>query len=293
MSIVNVTLPKIIFAGAVQNAEVFLPSLFKNIENLMHIFSEVGFVFVENDSADNTKKMLKDWGKNRPNFHLICLDGLSAIPIRTLRLETVRNAYLETIRYFPELRNFDYLAILDMDDIGGYLINAQVASNAVDFLNASPTRAAVFANQKGTYYDMWALRLTPQCPSDIWEEVLDHVTKYKVSDDVAFAETFAKRIFSIEESSEPIKVDSAFGGFGIYKLRYVLNNPNPYLGSKTKIIPLENGLPCHTKWQVCEHVHFHAGIKSQGGEMFIYPRLINGVNFGLSFPSSAFRAMIF
>jgi hypothetical protein len=45
--------------------------------------------------------------------------------------------------------------------------------------------------------------------------------------------------------------------------------------------------------QVCEHVHFHAGIKSQGGEMFIYPKLINGVNNGMSFPPSAFRGMLF
>ena len=284
---------KIIFAGAVQNGENHLPSVFQNIEVLSRLFSEVGYIFVENDSTDNTKQMLKEWGSDKPNFHLIDLDGLNTIPIRTIRLETARNAYLETIRHYSQLQDFNYLAILDMDEIGAYLINIQEVSNAIEFLNASSTRAAVFANQRGAYYDLWALRLIPQCPGDIWEDVLDYVIEHNCSDEIAFAETFAKRIFSIEESTEPIKVDSAFGGFGIYKMGYVLNNPNPYLGSKTKIVPLDDGTTCYAKWQVCEHVHFHAGIKSQGGEMFIYPKLINSVNFGINPHPSSFRMLLF
>lgn len=283
----------IIFAGAVQNAESYLPSIFQNIQNLAKLFSRVGYIFVENDSTDKTKEMLNNWGNGKSNFNLINLDGLKAVPIRTVRLEIVRNACIETIRHSAELRAFDYLAILDMDDIGGYSIDIQVVSSAIEFLNNFPTRAAVFANQRGTYYDMWALRLSPQCPSDIWEDVLDYSIKYKCSDEVAFAEVFKKRVFSIEEFSEPIKVDSAFGGFGVYKMKYILNNPNPYLGSKIKIVPLDSGIPCYSRWQICEHVHFHAGIKNQGGEMFIYPKLINGVNYGVNFFPSTFRGLLF
>lgn len=284
---------KVIFAGAVQNAENYFPAVFRNIENLTKLFTEAACIFIENDLIDNTKKLLKDWGSGKSNFHLISLDGLKEIPVRTVRLEMIRNAYIETIRHHAGLRDFDYLAVLDMDDVGVYLIDIQNVSSAIRFLNASPTRTAVFANQKRNYYDMWALRLTSQCPIDIWEEVLDYVIKYQCSDEAAFAHTFAKRVFSIDESLNPIKVDSAFRGLGVYKLEYVLNNPNPYLGSKTKIVPLDDGTLCYAKWQMCEHVHFHAGIKSQGGEMFIYTRLINGVNSGMSFPPSAFRELLF
>jgi glycosyltransferase involved in cell wall biosynthesis len=284
---------KIIFAGAVQNCADHLASVFKNIESISKLFSEVAYVFIENDSTDNTKQMLKDWGSDKSNFHLISLDGLNAIPIRTIRLEMARNAYIETIKYYDDLQGFDYLAVLDMDDVGTYPMDKSQVSNAIEFLNASSIRAAVFANQIGTYYDMWALRVIPQCPDDIWEDVLNYAIKNTCSDEVAFAQTFAKRVFSIKESSEPIKVDSAFGGFGIYKMRYILNNPNPYLGYKTKIVPLDDGTLCYAKWQICEHVHFHAGIKSQGGEMYIYPQLINGVNSGMTFPPSAFRGMLF
>ena len=172
---------KICFAGAVQNAERYLPYIFRNIENLSALFSEVGYVFVENDSTDNTKKLMKDWGVSKSNFHLIALDGLNTIPIRAIRLEIIRNTYLETIRYHSDLRDFDYLAVLDMDDVAVHLIDIKEASNAIKFLSDSTTRAAVFANQRGTYYDMWALRLSSKCPTDIWEDVLDYVIKYNVS----------------------------------------------------------------------------------------------------------------
>ncbi len=47
---------KIIFAGAVQNAENYLPAVLKNLENISQLASDTGFIFVENDSLDNTKK---------------------------------------------------------------------------------------------------------------------------------------------------------------------------------------------------------------------------------------------
>jgi len=127
---------KIIFAGAVQNAERYLSAVFQNIENLSKLFYEVGYVFIENDSADNTKQIMKNLGSNKSNFHLISLDDLKEIPIRTVRLEIIRNAYIETIRHHAELRDFDYLAVLDMDDAGMHLIDVQEASSAIDFLTA-------------------------------------------------------------------------------------------------------------------------------------------------------------
>ena len=191
---------KIIFAGAIQNAELYLNSIFQNIENLSKFFSEASYIFIENDSTDNTKQLLKDWGYGKPNFHLISLDGLKVVPARTIRLEMIRNAYLETIRYYDELRDFNYLVIMDMDDVGTYLIDAQEVTKAVEFLEASPTRAAIFANQRGTYYDMWALRHSSICPIDIWEDVLDYAIKENCSDLVAFSQTFEKRIITFKES---------------------------------------------------------------------------------------------
>ena len=285
--------PKILFVGAAQNCANYLPAVLRNIENIAACSSEVGFVFIENDSTDSTVEIIKDWGAKQENFYFINLDGLNAIPIRTLRLEIARNAYVETIKFYKKLHSFDYVAVIDMDDDGAYPIDTNMVLSGIKFLETSSTKAAIFSNQRGVYCDMWALRHFDICPIDPWEEVLDYAVKYECPDDMAFAKTFAKRIFSVEESSAPIEVESAFGGFGIYKMKYILQNQNSYLGSKLKIIPREDGTLGYHRWQVCEHVHFHAGIRNQGGEMFIYPGLINRESFDITFPANAFREMLF
>ena len=140
---------------------------------------------------------------------------------------------------------------------------------------------------------MWALRHKSICPKDVWEEIFDYVQEFKVTDEIAFQNTFQKRIFSLDVKKDYLEVDSAFGGFGIYKLSYVTRNPNPYLGSKVKVIKNDAGIPMIFKFQSCEHVHFHLGIRGLGGRLFIKPDMINGKNAGIQFPSSAYKNFIF
>ena len=284
---------KIVFAGTAQNCSAYLPKTLNNIEDITSLCLESGYVFIENDSSDNTKDILQNWGNNRSNFHLINLDGLNQTPIRTLRLELARNTYLEFIKNHPILRNYDFLIVLDMDDVGAYAVNLQVIRAGIDFLQSSSDIAAIFANQNGTYNDMWALRHTSLCPNDPWEEVLDYSIAYGCSDEESFGRTFFNRICAFDPNLPPIEVNSAFGGIGIYKMGFVIRNPNPYLGSKIKILSDGTKSIHVARWQVCEHVHFHRGIRAQNGKLFIFPRLLTGKNDGLTFPPSAFRHMLF
>lgn len=284
---------KIVFAGVARDCEKYLAKVLENVDRLASLFQEAAFVFVENDSKDDTKRVLSDWGKNKNNFHLINLDGLGNIPVRTLRLEMARNVYLELIKNHPRLNGHDYLCVLDMDNVSSRPIEVSAFEAALDFLEAAPDNAGVFANQNGTYYDMWALLHKELCPVDIWEEVLDYALAHNVSDQEAFDQTFAKRILSIDPSSPPIEVDSAFGGLGIYKMQYVINNPNQYLGSRVKVHVESDGSIKIFRMQTCDHPNFNMGVRNQGGRLFILPWLINGENSGLSFHCSAFRGMIF
>lgn len=284
---------RVIFAGIARDCEKFLPKVLETIGRLSEIFKESAYVFLENDSSDATKKILTDWGRSRTNFNFLNMDGLGQLPIRTLRLEYLRNAYVQYIKNDSELNQFDYLIILDMDDVNSHGLDLEKITDTISFLDDAKDRAAVFANQDGTYYDMWALRHKTICPNDIWEEIFDYVQSYKVSDEVAYQNTIQKRIFSIDLQDDYLEVDSAFGGLGIYKLSYVLNNPNPYLGSKVKVVKNEAGIPMIFKFQSCEHVHFHLGIRGCGGKLFIKPNLVNGKNDGLQFPPSAYRGMTF
>ncbi len=283
---------KIIFAGLAQNCARFLPDVFRNIENIAKHASEAAYIFIENDSTDSTKNDLIVWGQNKVNFKFIDLDGLNQINIRTLRLEYARNIYLETIKADPYLRDFDVLVLIDMDDVGAYPVNISAIVDALNYLESADDIAGVFANQIGTYYDMWALRHPMLCPKDIWEEVFDYAFVHHCPDQEAFDNTFAKRILSIDKDQDYIEVDSGFGGLGFYKLKFVINNPNPYLGSKIKVLQTHPEVILR-KWQVCEHVHFHQGIRNQGGRLVISPKLINGANAGINFPASCFITFLF
>lgn len=288
----SVTDRRAIFVGCAKNCQKHLPSVLGNIERMASVFGEAAFIIVENDSIDSTKVICQNWAKGKKNFNLLDLDGLDAIPQRGLRLEVARNSYLEFIRSHAGLAGFDYLFVLDLDEINAAPVNVMHVENAVRFLEEKPDSAGAFANQIGVYYDMWTLRHPVLCPHDIWEEVFDYSFKNDVSDEVAFNETFKRRLFSLSPDADPVEVDSAFGGFGIYKLNYVLKNMNPYLGSKVKILQNSRQFKI-ARWQVCEHVHFNLGIRNLGGKLFIFPQLVNANTERSYFPPSSWREYLF
>ena len=281
-------LDKAIFAGCVRNCENWLPKVLTNIEKYSSYFLESYFIFIENDSTDNTKEILKKWYKNR-NYSSLNMDGLNKISRRGLRLEAARNTYLKIIKDSNSLKKYDYLIVMDFDDASVFEIEKKNLLRSIKFLNSDKNIAGVFANQRGIYYDMWTLRHKTICPKDVWEEVLDYSIQNRVSDEIAYENTLKKRKFKLKENDSPLEVDSAFGGFGIYKMNFVLNNQSSYVGSKTKRIKDSKEI----KLQVCEHVQFNLGLKDIGGKLYILPYLINGENEGGDFPASTFRYFIF
>ena len=270
------TKPKIVFIGLAQSCAQHLPAALRNIDNMATLASSAAFLFLENDSTDNTKAILNAWGSNRSNFTLLNFDGLNGIGVRTVKLEILRNAYVECLRHYKNLKEYDYAILIDMDDMATWPVDTSELAKAVQFIQADPQVAAVFANQLGSYYDVWAFRHTDFCPSDAWEEVIDYKNAHpKISDEEAFNQTFKKRVHSFAPTMKPFEVDSAFGGLGIYRMSYILKNPNPYLGSKIKSLPTQDGLFKVSRLMICEHVHFNKGIKNLGGKLFVWPSLIN------------------
>ena len=90
-------------------------------------------------------------------------------------------------------------------------------SRAIDFLSSDKDYAGVFGNCRGTYYDMWALRHPTYCPGDVWEELCDYALSHNATDEEAFRQTFAKRLFSISPDAQPVEVDSALVGWAYTK----------------------------------------------------------------------------
>lgn len=280
---------KAVIVGCLKNSAVYLPNVLNNIEKISDQFNQVSFIFIENDSTDDTKKIMNLWGAKQRDFKIYSLDGLDQYEThRTVRLEIARNAYLSVIQQNEKYHDYQYVIMIDMDDRGAYPIEESALQNALVFLSQKNERAAVFANQPTKYYDLWALRHPQLCPFDFWHEVM--TTAFKLAtDQEAFDAVYSSVLKSIPVENPPIQVESAFGGLGIYKMRYVLENKNRYLGREFKYFLGDDLI--FSKLQTCEHVSFHRGIAAQGGQMFILPYLVNS-NEDTGFNASSYRTLL-
>ena len=100
-----------------------------------------------------------------------------------------------------------------------------------------------------------------------------------------------KIVFPIE--APPLKVLSAFGGLGIYKVRTIKDNRRVYVGEQDFKVKFKDGVEKKIFYQKCEHLNFHQGFNDMNLDLFILPYLrnSNNVNFEI-YPQSAFALII-
>ena len=284
---------RVTFVGCVKNSADALPAVLANIESLSKSFSEHAYIFVENDSNDNTASILKQWGEGKQDFIVHSLTGLDQlVGQRTVRLEICRNLYLAALQKIQHVSSNDVVVMLDMDNVNITPINTAGFESALNYLLQSKDVAAVTALQEGAYYDLWALRHPNYFNRDLWEDVLDVAIAEQLPDQQAFDKVFATCDTSFISRESPTDVDSAFGGLGIYKMDALIRNPLKYSGQHTKF--LLGGAPNFFRMQRCEHVSLNLGFKLLGMRVVIHPHL---VNFGYGpltrLNPSAFRTLTF
>jgi len=245
------------FVGCARDCGVHLQSVLANVERMAALYAKAAFVFVENDSGDDTKAQLLRWLASRPQGTLLQLDGLARTePGRTARLARTRNAYLAQLRDGP-YRDYDDLIVLDFDEANASPIDMAAFTAAAQFLHADERTVGVFANSSPVYFDIWALRHPVWCPGDCWADIrsIRHLPRAQAIERLLYA-----RQIAINPGQPPLPVESAFGGLGLYRLAPVL--AHRYVGSN----------PDGT--EVCEHVSLNTAL-SRAGQLFIYPALQN------------------
>jgi hypothetical protein len=270
-----------------------LPAVLGNMERMGRLFSKSVFIFIENNSRDATRPLLEQWCRGRPDAWVLSPSSEEAsCQQRTICLAALRNQIVREVR--ARFSDFDLLVMADCDDVNATPIPDMSAfAHAVAFLVSDDSHAAVFANTLGAYYDMWALRHPQRCPGDVWEAVMDYALARQVSDESAAQAVYAPRIFALPPDAPPMEVDSAFGGLGIYRLAKVLANNAPYSGYRFRQLPDADAGGREIGWQCCEHVAFHAGLRAQGGRLFVLPWLVIGELEEVTIPPAAWRGMVF
>lgn len=252
---------EITIAGAARNCARTLEAAVLLISNAFGIARTVKWIVVESDSDDKTRRVLADIQASRAGFKFHSLGKLrDVIPARTERIAHCRNIYLQEFLFSPEYACSDYLVVADLDGV-----NSLLTADGVESCFIRNDWSAVFANQLGPYYDIWALRHSLWCPDDCWREV-DKMTSNSISYSQATWKKVWSRMITVDRDWRWIEVESAFGGLGIYT-RSALSGAsyNGYTSEHSTVF--QN--------QVCEHVSVNEKIVRAGGKLFINPSLIN------------------
>ena len=176
----------------------------KNLKKIIDFgnsyFNEYRIYYAENDSKDNTVKILENFKHNYSNIYgtHLKLDGLHSTELckkneincsnRTRRLAYLRNI---TLNQAKKWNKCDYLIMLDIDFID---FNEFELKKMFDHINTNHTINGIFGMSKS----------------------------YNIPYDVGAVKP-AYKMINILYETELVKVSSAFSGFGIYRMKSIKN----------------------------------------------------------------------
>ena len=247
----------VLVVGAVKDCAEQIGARVAQLGSALRGFARVQWLLIESDSADATVSRLGELSGQNADFSYISLGALrERMPLRTERIAFCRNVYLEQLRTNERYAGVDFVVAADFDGVNSLLTYDAVAScwRRDDW-------DVCAANQRGRYYDIWALRQAEWSPNDCWDQYR-FLTRHGVSHARAWSACVRSRMLHIPREAHWIEVDSAFGGLAIYR-RDALQHGR-YVGSDA------------LGGERCEHVALHYELRARGCRIFINPALING-----------------
>jgi hypothetical protein len=256
----------VIIAGAARDIEKYWENTKKSLDIIIKSVDNYLCIIVESNSTDNSLQCLNNWANNDSKKVIISL-GKQDLFIRTQRIAEARNTYMNYINNNKLYNTYDYLLVVDLDDV------LNIEDNFKEQLNSCfkiTDWDAMASNRNDKYYDIWALRSKSEilnCDFDCIN-IKYHIIRIKaphtkhtlVLKRVRIEEPNVQRYLdnpdilhkNIPRSTGFIPCTSAFGGMVLYKLNSIKDKL--YDGNIT-----------------CEHLSFHKDIK-----MFINSEFISG-----------------
>ena len=146
---------------------------------------------------------------------------------------------------------------------------------------------------------MWGLIDEKYCKNDFWAKILkDIVKKVNPNEQISskilsdFQRNINIKKLSFNPNLGPIKVKSAYGGLGIYKINKVIENKRKYKGDQIVELKFKDGTKKNIFYQKNEIVNFNLGFEDIDSELYILPYLINNSNSDCYFPIQAAFSLI-
>ena len=220
---------KVLLVGTVSNVSSVLEGEINRVLEALSFFDDVEIFLVESDSTDSTVEKLKYLAGIYQKFSFMSLGALTpALPNRIERLRHCRNVYVEHIRDRYSNESLDYVVVADLDGM-----NPKISKDGVSScFNNKITWDACFSNQLAGYSDIYALRSKGWQDKDCFVELSGRNSEYidslgsnmifrniriafnnnKIRQSVIYS-----KMRKIPKNAPWVKVESAFGGLGIYK----------------------------------------------------------------------------
>jgi hypothetical protein len=237
----------LLIAGTARDIEKYWQNTIKSLEIIINSIADYRCVFVESNSSDNTLNCMKEWASTDNRRTILSLGNLKDIS-RTVRIAKCRNRYLQYFKENNLYDQFDYILVIDLDDV------LNIATNFKEQLESCFKISewdAIASNRKDKYYDIWALRSNSEilnCDYDCLKPII----KYDRNRRIPVVRDYGQFLKNIPCNYGFIECKSAFGGMALYKTLKIKDRV--YNGDKT-----------------CEHISFHYGLK-----MYINSEFISG-----------------
>lgn len=251
----------IIICGIVRNCEYGLRRNIPVINKLCDMAKSYHVIMYENDSTDDTKQILREWEKSRPNIHITVNDfNTKTIPTKSnvnrffsrARIEKMafyRNKYLEYIE--QKKLTADFIIIIDID------VDCFSLDGIIDSFEKYPQWDAVAANGyiyspsaffRKRYNDSYAL---VECGME------DIPQTEKSIKNKQYKWAFMKKGMPL------LRVFSAFGGLAIYKFDAIKDCRYSAIDNDDKRVEVR-----------CEHYSLYRQMKDKGfDKVFINPNM--------------------
>lgn len=206
---------KVVICGVCKNVEGAIRNTIENIELLGSNFEDYKVIIYENNSSDNTPKILRKWSDNNPHV-LFISENLSraSLPLsRTEKIARARNIVLNEARSYL---GFDYLIMADLDFHTPWPIR-EILSTIQSRINWDCVSSNGVISHN-VYWDYYALRYKKY---PFGPELLGDKLYYKLCEErIKFT------------GNKWVPCYSAFGGLAIYKFQSII--PFFYSGTVTE-----------------------------------------------------------
>jgi hypothetical protein len=232
--------------GLARNLGDLLPETMRRIYETAHRFEDFRIIIVENDSTDGTKDYLSEWAAEDPDHVIVQMTDTGRPqlrgfePQRMQAMAEYRNQCHDLVaKHYPQA---DYVIVLDTDAWGGWSV--QGVLNGIGWHELLPQAGGLMSvslfkhpgilvagEVHWCHYDQFAFRWFG------WRQRLESWFSFWLP----------------QPGAEPLPVNSAFGGLGIYKTA-------AYLSSRYSSPDGD-----------CEHVHFHKMMKGKGWTIHLNP----------------------